>query len=48
MEINFNSSIEIKGIGSVKAKYKEINELLTKKSVLNFFIMKEKFVNPAI
>ena len=48
MEIDFKSSIAIKGIGSVKARYKETNELLTKKSVLNFFIMKEKFVNPAI
>ena len=36
MEKIFNLSIEIKGIGIVSAKYKEIKELFTKKSVLNF------------
>jgi hypothetical protein len=39
MEIIFNSFIEIKGMGRVSAKYRVINELLTKKSVLNFFII---------
>ena len=34
-----NCSIEIKGIGIVRAKYKEIKELFTEKSVLNFWII---------
>ena len=34
-----NFSIDINGIGIVSAKYKEINELLTEKSVLNFSII---------
>tara|TARA_Y100000813_G_C23909840_1_gene233769 strand:+ start:233 stop:409 length:177 start_codon:yes stop_codon:yes gene_type:complete len=35
MEKNFNLSIEMNGIGTVSAKYKEIKELFTKKRVLN-------------
>ena len=35
----FNLSIEIKGIGIVSAKYKEIKELFTKNRVLNFSII---------
>ena len=35
----FSLSIEIKGIGIVSAKYKEIKELFTKKRVLNFSII---------
>jgi hypothetical protein len=35
----FNLSVEMNGIGIVSAKYKEINELFTKKRVLNFFII---------
>ena len=38
-----NLSSDIKGIGIVSAKYKEIKELFTKKSVLNFYII---FVEP--
>jgi len=34
----FNLSIEINGMGIVSDKYKEINELLTIKRVLNFSI----------
>ena len=37
----FNLSIEITGIGIVRAKYKEIKELFTKKRVLNFSIISE-------
>jgi hypothetical protein len=35
----FNSSIEIKEIGIVRARYREIKELFTKKRVLNFSII---------
>ena len=34
-----NFSIDMNGIGIVSAKYKEINELLTEKRVLNFSII---------
>ena len=40
-EMIFNLSIEINGMGIVSDKYKEINELLTKKRVLNFSIISE-------
>ena len=33
----FNSSLEINVKGMVRAIYKDIRELFTKKSVLNFF-----------
>ena len=39
----FNLSIEINGIGIVSARYKETNELFTKKRVLNFSIITEGF-----
>ena len=35
----FNFSLEIKGIGTVRAIYKEIRELFTGNSVLNFLII---------
>tara|TARA_B000000557_G_C20713211_1_gene416827 strand:- start:726 stop:857 length:132 start_codon:yes stop_codon:yes gene_type:complete len=38
-DIFFNLSIEINGIGIVSARYREINELFTKKRVLNFSII---------
>ena len=38
----FNPSIETNGIGIVSARYKVINELLTKKRVLNFSIISEE------
>tara|TARA_B100000073_G_scaffold209642_1_gene173965 strand:- start:529 stop:687 length:159 start_codon:yes stop_codon:yes gene_type:complete len=38
-EMIFNLSIEINGMGIVSDKYKEINELLTIKRVLNFSII---------
>ena len=41
----FNLSIETNGIGIVSARYKETNELFTKKRVLNFSVIsKEGFV----
>ena len=39
MEKIFNLSIEINGMGIVRAKYKEIKEHFTKKRVLNFSII---------
>tara|TARA_A100001388_G_scaffold202068_1_gene153150 strand:- start:810 stop:944 length:135 start_codon:yes stop_codon:yes gene_type:complete len=39
-EGNFNFSIEINGIGIVRAIYNEIRELFTGKSVLNFSVMR--------
>ena len=44
MEGIFNLSIETNGIGIVSARYKETNELLTKKRVLNFSIISKRFV----
>ena len=38
-EMIFNLSIEINGMGIVSAKYREINELFTKNSVLNFSVI---------
>ena len=35
----FNCSLDIKGIGKVSATYKEIRELFTGTSVLNFLII---------
>jgi len=35
----FNLSMAINGMGIVRAKYREINELLTKNRVLNFSII---------
>ena len=40
----FNFSLAINGIGIVRAKYKEINELFTEKSVLNFSIIRSIFI----
>ena len=40
----FNFSLEIKGIGIVSAIYKEIRELFTGKSVLNFFVIRLIFI----
>ena len=40
----FNSKIEINGIGSVRAIYKDIRELFTGKSVLNFSVMTQIFI----
>ena len=37
----FNLSIDMNGMGMVSAKYREINELFTKKRVLNFSIISE-------
>ena len=37
-----NSSTDKNGIGIVSAKYKEINELFTKKRVLNFSIIPQR------
>ena len=42
-EYTFKLSIEIYGIGIVRAKYRQINELFTKKRVLNFSIIFRKF-----
>tara|TARA_A100001234_G_scaffold218076_1_gene226472 strand:- start:507 stop:656 length:150 start_codon:yes stop_codon:yes gene_type:complete len=42
IEIIFNLSIEINGMGIVSARYKEIKELFTKKRVLNFSIIKKE------
>ena len=39
MEGTLNLSIDIKGMGIVSAKYREIKELFTKKRVLNFSII---------
>ena len=39
-EVFFKSSLEINGIGNVRAIYKEIRELLTGKSVLNFSVIR--------
>ena len=39
-EVIFNCSLEINGIGNVRAIYKEIRELFTEKSVLNFSFIK--------
>ena len=41
MEGTLNLSIDINGIGIVRANYKEIKELFTKKRVLNFSIISE-------
>ncbi len=40
----FNLSIDINGIGIVSAKYKVINELFTKKRVLNFSIISRGWI----
>jgi hypothetical protein len=39
IDIFFNLSIEINGMGIVSARYREIKELFTKKRVLNFSII---------
>ena len=44
----FKLSIEMNGIGIVSAKYKEINELFTRRRVLNFSIIFQKIFNLAI
>ena len=40
----FNCSLEVNGIGTVRAIYKDIKELFTGKSVLNFFFMMYVFI----
>jgi hypothetical protein len=44
----FKLSVEMRGIGIVSAKYKEINELFTGRRVLNFSIIFQKIFNLAI
>ena len=39
IEIILNLSIDIKGMGIVSARYREIKEIFTKKRVLNFSII---------
>jgi len=43
----FKFSLEINGMGIVRAKYKEIKELLTKKRGLNFSIIRLRFFSLA-
>ena len=40
----FNCSLEINGIGTVRAMYKEIKELFTAKSILNFSFIRLMFI----
>ncbi len=44
IEVILNFSIEMNGKGIVSAKQREINELFTKKIVLNFSIIAEESI----